>query len=111
MKKWNKMKRVNNKAFTLLEMLIVLIIVGILMAIIMPNITGQKDKIETQAKRNIAQIVETQVNTYKLVEQDDNVTLTELQAEGYLTAKQVDEATRLLEIGKDSAISVPIAVE
>lgn len=104
-KKWNK------KGFTLLEMLVVLIIVGILMAIIMPNISGQKDKIETQAKQNIAQIIETQVNTYKLVEDSSDVTLSNLQSKGYLTTRQVDEAVRLLELGKDATISIPIEVE
>ena len=50
-------------AFTLIEMLIVLIIVALLMAIIIPNVAGQKERIEKQARQNMAQIIETQVNT------------------------------------------------
>ena len=52
-------------AFTLIEMLIVLIIVALLMAIIIPNVAGQKERIEKQARQNMAQIIETQDNTNK----------------------------------------------
>ncbi|NLJ19088.1 competence type IV pilus major pilin ComGC [Globicatella sulfidifaciens] len=99
----------NRKGFTLLEMLIVLIIVGLLMAIIIPNVSGQKERIETQATENIAEIVETQVNTYQLVEKSDDATLTLLVSEGYLTQKQADEAERLLGLSPDAVITVPIS--
>ena len=49
-------------AFTLIEMLIVLIIVALLMAIIIPNVAGQKERIEKQAK--------------KLLQLDENTTIT-----------------------------------
>ena len=99
----------NRKGFTLLEMLIVLIIVGLLMAIIIPNVSGQKERIETQATENIAEIVETQVNTYQLVEKSDDTTLTLLVSEGYLTQKQADAAVRLLGLSPDTVITVPIS--
>lgn len=98
----------NRKGFTLLEMLIVLIIVGLLMAIIIPNVSGQKERIEAQATENIAEIVETQVNTYQLVENSEDATLTLLVSEGYLTQKQADEAERLLGLSADAVITVPI---
>lgn len=106
-----KFKKLNRDGFTLLEMLVVLIVIALLMAIIMPNISGQKERIETQAKHNIAQIIETQVHTYQLVEQDDSVTLTELLDEGYLTAKQSEEAQRLLQLDASAPISTPILVD
>lgn len=104
---FNKIMK-NRKCFTLLEMLIVLIIVGLLMAIIIPNVSGQKERIEAQATENIAEIVETQVNTYQLVEKGNDATLTILVAEGYLTQKQANEAERLLSLSPDAVITVPI---
>ncbi|EFR31483.1 competence type IV pilus major pilin ComGC [Eremococcus coleocola] len=100
-----------NSGFTLLEMLIVLIVVGLLMAIIIPNVSGQRDRIEAQAKENIAEILTTQVNTYKMVENDSaTVTTTTLQEAGYLTEKQVKEAEKLLDIGPSETIPDPITV-
>lgn len=99
----------NKRAFTLIEMLIVLIIVALLMAIIIPNVAGQRNRIENQAKENIAEIIETQVNTYKLVEKDEP-TLSSLVKEGYITQKQSDEAERLLNLEESATITLPINI-
>lgn len=98
------------KGFTLLEMLIVLIVVALLMAIIIPNISGQKERIEQQAKVNIAEIIETQVNTFQLFEFNQEVTLTILLDEGYITAKQAEQAEKLLNLSPNAPITVPINV-
>ncbi len=105
-------KKARAKAgFTLLEMLIVLIVVGLLMAIIIPNISGQRDRIESQAKENIAEILMTQVNTYQMVEGEAApVTPTALKEAGYITDKQVAEAEKLLGIGASQTIPDPIPV-
>lgn len=97
--------------FTLLEMLIVLIVVALLMAIIIPNVSGQRDRINQQAAENIKEIVETQRNTYILVENDDQVTLAELFENGYLTEKQVDEAEKFLQVEGDIGDPVEIRPE
>lgn len=109
-KSLKKLKKRVLKGFTLLEMLIVLIIVALLMAIIIPNVSGQKERIEAQARQNIAEIVETQVHTYEMVEQSQSATLSDLVAKGYLTQKQAQEAERLLYLGSDTVISVPINI-
>lgn len=96
-------------AFTLIEMLIVLVIVGLLMAIIIPNVAGQRDRIEAQATKNIAEIVETQVNTYKLVESEEP-SLATLVEKGYLTQKQSDEAVKLLQLDNATTITIPIDI-
>ncbi|MGF3067199.1 competence type IV pilus major pilin ComGC [Facklamia sp. P12950] len=98
----------SKRAFTLIEMLIVLIIVSLLMAIIIPNVSGQKDRIDQQAVENITEIVETQADAYYLVEDtQEPLNLETLVAEGYLTQKQADEATERIEAEVLSQILTP----
>ncbi|MGF3072400.1 competence type IV pilus major pilin ComGC [Facklamia sp. P12945] len=98
----------SKRAFTLIEMLIVLIIVSLLMAIIIPNVSGQKDRIDQQAVENITEIVETQADAYYLVEDtQEPLSLETLVAEGYLTQKQADEATERIEAEVLSQILTP----
>lgn len=93
---WGLRSKKGKRGFTLLEMLVVLLIVGLLMAIIIPNVSGQKDRINQQAAENIKEIVQTQRNTYLLVEDDQEVSLEDLYQGGYLTDKQVKEAEKFL---------------
>ena len=106
MKKQNIPKR--KRAFTLVEMLIVLVVVALLMAIIIPNVSGQRKRIDRQASQNIADILETQANTYLLVENDPTVSLDELLSEGYITQKQADEAIKMLVIEGAQELTFPI---
>ena len=104
-------KKVNNKdAFTLLEIMIVLIVVGLLMTIIIPNVAGQRDRVQQQARVNIAEVIETQVSTYELVSGDNAVTLSMLYTDDYLTERQYNEAQNLLGLSVDEPISIPIIV-
>lgn len=95
----------DRRAFTLLEMLVVLVIVAILMAIIIPNVSGQKDRIEKQATENITEIVQTQVDAYYLVEPaGSTASLETLVSEGYLTQKQAEEAEDRIDQAELTAI-------
>ncbi|XJS11389.1 competence type IV pilus major pilin ComGC [Aerococcaceae bacterium WGS1372] len=105
-----KERTLNEKAFTLLEVMIVLIVVGLLMAIIIPNVAGQRDRVQNQAQVNIAEVIETQVSTYELVNSEGGVTLTMLYNEDYLTERQYNEAQNLLGLSPDEEISIPIII-
>lgn len=109
-KKYRKQLR-RKKAFTLLEMLIVLIVVALLMAIIIPNVAGQRDRINQQAAENIKEIIENQRNTYMMVENDNDVTLEELLNRGYITAKQEQEAEKFLIVSPSIGEQVEIKAE
>lgn len=101
-------KKYKESAFTLLEMLVTLVIVAVLMAIIIPNVSGQKDRIDKQAAENISEIVQTQADAYFMVEKDQSsVSLETLVAEGYLTQKQADEANQRLDAGALSQLLAP----
>ncbi|UUX34230.1 competence type IV pilus major pilin ComGC [Fundicoccus culcitae] len=112
MKKYLIRKIKNNKrAFTLVEMLVVLVIVALLMAIIIPNVAGQRDRIQEQAKTNIAEIIEMQMNTFELVEADSDVTLAKLSSGGYITVKQSNEAQNLLGLTESETLTLPLLIE
>lgn len=106
MNQWLKKIRKNRKkGFTLLEMLIVLIVVGILMAIIIPNVAGQRQRIHSQAQVNIAEVLDTQVQTYQMIVTPGSVSLSDLAGADLVTPKQVSQAQKLLTIDETTDLS------
>lgn len=81
----------NNKAFTLLEMAIVLFIVGVLLLIVIPNISDQRNAADTQGTEALEKVVESQSLLYE-IEHDQKPTYELLLQSGYLDADQVQKA-------------------
>lgn len=84
MKKLNKMKV---KAFTLVEMLVVLGIISLLLLLFVPNLSHQKDAVQKKGDAAVVKVVESQLELYEL-EHDKEATVAELQQKGYITEKQ-----------------------
>nr|WP_321385680.1 competence type IV pilus major pilin ComGC [uncultured Enterococcus sp.] len=78
------------KAFTLLEMLIVLLIISVLILLFAPNLSKQKDNIDKKGNEAIIKVVETQMDVYRL-ENDQVPTIDTLLSEGYITQEQYDK--------------------
>ncbi|ANU12936.1 competence type IV pilus major pilin ComGC [Planococcus halocryophilus] len=73
----------NQKGFTLIEMLIVMLIITVLIAIAIPNVTKQSTAVEDKGCKAFVQMVQGQVESYRM----DNKavpTLVNLTDEGYL---------------------------
>ncbi|HEL9643308.1 TPA: prepilin-type N-terminal cleavage/methylation domain-containing protein [Streptococcus suis] len=87
MKKFMKLK---NKAFTLVEMLVVLGIISLLLLLFVPNLSQQKDAIQKKGDAAVVKVVESQMELYEL-EHDTEATVAELQAKGYITEKQAEQ--------------------
>ncbi|HFI0641104.1 TPA: competence type IV pilus major pilin ComGC [Streptococcus suis] len=87
MKKLLKLKK---KAFTLVEMLVVLGIISLLLLIFVPNLSQQKDAIQKKGDAAVIKVVESQMELYEL-EHDKEATVADLQADGYITEKQAEE--------------------
>ena len=88
-----KKKKVSG--FTLLEMLVVLLIIGVLILLFVPNLTKHRETISDTEKEAITKVVETQWELYRLENPSetgefDSSKLNVLVNAKYLDKKQVD---------------------
>ncbi|MDR0846652.1 MAG: prepilin-type N-terminal cleavage/methylation domain-containing protein [Lactobacillales bacterium] len=78
------------EGFTLIEVLTVLVVVGLLMMIFIPNLTKQKEKIDEKGGAAIVKVVETQMDVYE-IEHEARPSASQLAGEGYITPDQLKQ--------------------
>lgn len=100
-------KSVDKSGFTLLEMCLVLIIVGILLLIIIPNMMTQKENAQETGDKALVKTVETQAVLYENAK-NAKPKLGDLESNGYLTSEQV---TRYKLIPADKKTNAVLADE
>lgn len=82
------MKRLmNQKGFTLIEMLIVMLIITVLIAIAIPNVTKQTENVDKKGCEAFVHMVQGQVESYKMDEKKVP-TMKDLADKGYLKAEE-----------------------
>lgn len=88
------MKKVKCKqhAFTLLEMSIVLFIISLLILIVLPNLTHQRQHAKRVHQDAMVTVIQTQVDEYANEHGTSRVSLTELKNTHYLTTAQFNKA-------------------
>lgn len=86
----NKLKKLRVKAFTLVEMLVVLLIISVLMLLFVPNLTKQKEAVSDTGNAAVVKVVESQAELYELKNTGDQATLSKLVAAGNISQKQAD---------------------
>jgi competence protein ComGC len=77
----------NEKGFTLIEMLIVLLVISILLIITIPNIVKQQASIQDKGCDAFSKMVQAQVQAYQLDNNNLPATLDDLVNDGYITQK------------------------
>ena len=77
----------NNKGFTLIEMLIVLLIISILILVTIPNVTKHFATIDEKGCDAYVAMVQGQVEAYK-IDKMKFPTVSELIAEGYISTEE-----------------------
>ncbi|RFU61952.1 competence type IV pilus major pilin ComGC [Bacillus sp. V59.32b] len=80
--KW-KLKK-NEKGFTLIEMLVVLLVISVLLIITIPNITKHQSNIQTKGCDAFVKMVQAQVQAYEMDNNRLPANVGELKSEGYL---------------------------
>ncbi|MDR0298650.1 MAG: prepilin-type N-terminal cleavage/methylation domain-containing protein [Streptococcaceae bacterium] len=82
-------KKPKVRAFTLIEMLVVLLIISILILLFVPNLAKQKDQVKKTGNAAVVKVVESQVELYEL-NHTDIPSLGSLVSNGNITQKQAD---------------------
>ncbi len=77
----------NNKGFTLIEMMIVLLVISVLLFITIPNVTEQSSSIHNKGCEAFIHMVEAQVEAFKIEHNRLPSNFDELKTEGYITEK------------------------
>ncbi|AVP37137.1 prepilin-type N-terminal cleavage/methylation domain-containing protein [Staphylococcus felis] len=88
MKSFWKNKIQNNKAFTLIEMLLVLLIISVLLILIIPNIAKQSEHIQKTGCNAQLKLVDSQIEAYTLKYNTKPSSIEELVREGYIKENQ-----------------------
>lgn len=78
----------NNKGFTLIEMLIVLMIISVLIILIVPNLSGRSADVNEQGCEALVSLVQTQVDAFYIEKHKYPNDLDELVTEGYIKSEQ-----------------------
>ncbi|MCM3599603.1 prepilin-type N-terminal cleavage/methylation domain-containing protein [Robertmurraya korlensis] len=78
----------NEKAFTLIEMMIVLLVISVLLIIAVPNISKHNSNIKEKGCEAFIKMVEAQVQSFEMEKNRMPTGLAELQTEGYLKENQ-----------------------
>ncbi|ETP67888.1 competence protein ComG [Planococcus glaciei] len=77
----------NQKGFTLIEMLIVMLIITVLIAIAIPNVTKQTSAVDEKGCKAFVHMVQGQVESYRMDEKKVP-TIAELVSGGYLKTNE-----------------------
>lgn len=84
------MKRLKNqRGFTLIEMLIVMLIITVLIAIAIPNVSKQTSAVDEKGCKAFVQMVQGQVESYRM-DVKAIPTMADLVTEGYLKTNETN---------------------
>ncbi|HHY73030.1 MAG TPA: prepilin-type N-terminal cleavage/methylation domain-containing protein [Bacillus bacterium] len=74
----------NEAAFTLIEMMIVLMIISVLLLITIPNVTKNNTVVKDKGCEALVKLVEAQVQAYEIEKNERPTSLETLKSEGYI---------------------------
>jgi competence protein ComGC len=89
-------KKMNKKAFTLTEMMLVVIILSGLMILILPNVSSTKNNVDETTCQAYQKLVESQAELYLLDHKEaTTVTMVQLKDGGYIEGNKCSDGTIL----------------
>ena len=78
----------NNKGFTLVEMLVVMLIISVLLILIIPNLTDQTGNVNEKGCEALEAVVQAQADAYYLDNGKHAASIKTLTADGYIEDNQ-----------------------
>ncbi|MGN1400710.1 MAG: competence type IV pilus major pilin ComGC [Bacillus sp. (in: firmicutes)] len=94
----------NEKGFTLIEMLIVLLVISILLVLTVPNVVKHQQSIRNKGCDAYVKVVQSQVQAYEIDTGQLPASLSKLSEEGYITDENCPNNESLQY--KDGVVSV-----
>lgn len=104
------LKRKNEKGFTLIEMLIVLLVISVLLIIMIPNITKNQSSIQTKGCEAFVKTVQAQVQAYQIDHNSIPGSVEILATEGYLNETSCPNGDKI-QISTLGAVSIKTVKE
>lgn len=98
-------KLLNEKGFTLVEMLIVLLIISVLILITLPNVTKHSKSIDDKGCAAYVSMVQTEIESYKMEHLKYPTNFEELVDKGHFPTTPQCPDGRELTLGNDGKIS------
>ncbi|MCQ6278081.1 competence type IV pilus major pilin ComGC [Bacillus sp. EB600] len=83
----------NEKGFTLIEMMIVMLIISVLLIITIPNITKNNSNINNKGCSAFKKMVEAQIQSFEMEKDRAPASIDELKTEGYLKTGKCPDGT------------------
>ncbi|WP_246945947.1 competence type IV pilus major pilin ComGC [Bacillus pinisoli] len=100
----------NQKGFTLIEMMVVLLVISILILITIPNLTKQQGVIRSKGCEAYINMVQAQIEAYKMeFNTSSNPTISELKTSGYIPETECPngEALQIASNGEVNVVPEP----
>jgi competence protein ComGC len=85
----------NEKGFTLIEMMIVMLIISVLLIITIPNITKNNSNINNKGCSAFKKMVEAQIQSYEMEYDQAPASVDELVTKDYLKTDKCPDGTRV----------------
>ncbi|MEE6450411.1 competence type IV pilus major pilin ComGC [Gottfriedia acidiceleris] len=97
----------NEKGFTLIEMLIVLFIISLLLLLVIPNLGKQQQSIQTKGCSALQKMVQSSVESFRLENEQLPESLSDLKEQGYITSYKCNNKVELLYDKATGTVSIP----
>ncbi|GER72777.1 competence type IV pilus major pilin ComGC [Weizmannia acidilactici] len=94
----------NEKAFTLIEMLIVLLVITVLLFLMIPNISKHTDSINNKGCDAFIAMVQGQVQAYEMDHHEFPTSISQLKDSGYVSKTTCPNGNGV-EIGADGTVT------
>lgn len=97
----------SEKAFTLIEMMVVMLIISVLLIITIPNITKHNSNINSKGFQAFVKMVEAQVQSFE-IENNRVPSLDELVRLGYLKTTGCPDGKTEVEVEADGSVTTAV---
>ncbi|MGX6442736.1 competence type IV pilus major pilin ComGC [Neobacillus sp. K501] len=94
----------NEKGFTLVEMMIVMLVISVLLIVTIPNVAKHNENINEKGCQAFVKMVEAQVQSYE-IKHNKVPTLAELKAGGYLSGEGCPDGKTVVQIDANGNVT------